>query len=54
MSEFDDAVKYILGNLNIEISQDTDFGPVERISIKLKIGDSVISEDSCPLPDPVV
>jgi len=48
---FDEAIKWIMENLEIEINQETDFGPYEKIIVKLKMKGHVISEDYCFLPD---
>lgn len=47
---FEEIIKYLIDNLKIEIEQETKFGPVERVKVKLKLGDNVISEDYCDLP----
>lgn len=46
----EDIIKYIAEHLSIEIDHEVDFGPVDKIKVKLKIGDNVISEDDCILP----
>ena len=50
MSEFEDAVKYIIDNLEIDIDQVQEFGPEETIKVSLSLGGNVISESSCTLP----
>ena len=47
----EEVVKYLVDNLSVEIEQNTEFGPVEEITVKLLLGDNVISESSCSLPD---
>lgn len=51
MSEFADIIKYLADNLEINISQVVEFGPVEMIKVELSLGGTVISESDCQLPD---
>ncbi len=46
------AVEYIKENLSIEIWQEEDFGPIQKINVKLFLGEEEISEDTCHLPYP--
>ena len=46
----EDAIKYIGEYLSIEISRETEFGPIEVIKAQLYIGDQLISESQCDLP----
>jgi hypothetical protein len=48
--EFVDVIEYLIDNLEIRVEQNTEFGPVEEIKVKLVLGGNVISEDSCNLP----
>lgn len=47
----DEVIKYLINHLEISIEQNTEFGPVEEITVKLELGGTVISESSCTLPD---
>lgn len=45
-----EMIKFLADNLSIEIGQFEEFGPVEILSVKLELGDTVISESTCTLP----
>lgn len=47
----EDAIKYLVDNLEINIEQVTEFGPVEQIKVTLTLDGNVISESSCDLPE---
>ena len=51
MSEFEYLIKYLVDNLEIDIDQVQEFGPIETIKVSLSIGGNVISEASCTLPE---
>ena len=46
----DEIDKYIKENLDIEIEQITDFGPIEKIKVTLLFKGDKISESECVLP----
>ena len=47
----DEAIaKYIKENLTIEIWQNTEFGPNEKVSVELYLAGELISEAECCLP----
>jgi hypothetical protein len=46
----EEMIKYLIDNLEIEVDTVTEFGPVDNIVVTLKLGDNVISQDSCELP----
>ena len=46
----EEMIMFLAQNLEIEVETVTDFGPVENIIVTLKLGDGVISRDSCELP----
>jgi len=48
---FEDVIKYLVDNLDIEVEQITEFGPVETIKVKLLVDGNVISESECSLPE---
>lgn len=47
----DEVIEFLKENLTISVEQVTEFGPYETISVTLKLGDLIISEASCSLPD---
>ncbi len=47
---FEEVIKYLITHLQVEVEQSTDFGPVEGVTVKLRLGHNVISESSCSLP----
>lgn len=47
---FEEVIKYLIDNLEVSVEQNTEFGPVQCITVKLEIGGNVISESSCELP----
>jgi hypothetical protein len=47
---FDEVIKYLAENLEISIEQNTEFGPVEYITVKLELGGSIISISECEIP----
>jgi len=51
MIELEDVIKYLKENLEIEVEQLTEFGPIETIKVKLVLDDKVISESNCTLPE---
>jgi len=46
-----EVIHLIKCNLFIDVQQNTEFGPVEEITVKLMFGDEVIDESSCTLPE---
>ena len=50
MIELDDVIKYLKENLEISIEQETEFGPIETLTVKLHLGDTEISTSYCDLP----
>jgi len=52
MIELEDVIKYLKENLEIEVEQLTEFGPIEEIiKVRLVLDDKVISESDCTLPE---
>jgi hypothetical protein len=47
---FDEVIKYLAENLEISIEQNTEFGPVEYITVKLELGGNIISTSECEIP----
>ena len=46
----EEVIKYLVEHLEIEVDTETDFGPVEKVRVKLKFGKNIISQDYCELP----
>lgn len=46
-----EIIDLIKENLEINIEQVTDFGPIEKIRVKLEFDGEVISETDCELPE---
>ena len=43
-------VAYLADNLQIEVNHHTEFGPSEKVTVTLKLGENIISESSCTIP----
>jgi len=46
-----EIAEYLAKHLTVQVENETEFGPVEHIKVKLILGSEVISEDYCQLPN---